>query len=145
MVFSLSKMAAAILESEKTTLGTRLEITLLPQLNGHHLQFAILYFDYEGKKTCLKQAAKLFYIRKMFNWLWIFKIRYKKRYFCFDSKLVYRTEFTWTFNLRKCGRLSKERIVGNGCFVCISDKFVTTALAKWSIFNAWSVQLCMGY
>ena len=55
MVFSLSKMAAAILESEKTTLGTRLEITLLRQLNGHHLQFAILYFDYDGEKTCLKQ------------------------------------------------------------------------------------------
>ena len=31
-------------------LGTRLGITLLPQLNGHHLQFAILYFDYDGKK-----------------------------------------------------------------------------------------------
>ena len=87
MVFSLSKMAAAILESEKTTLGTRLEITLLPQLNGHHLQFAILYFDYDGKKTCSKQAAKLIYIRKMFNWLWIFKIRYKKKIFLFWFKI----------------------------------------------------------
>ena len=85
--FSLSKMAAALLESEKTTLGTRLEITLLPQLNGHHLQFAILYFDYDGKKTCSKQAAKLIYIRKMFNWLWIFKIRYRKKIFLFWFKI----------------------------------------------------------
>lgn len=59
MVFSLSKMAAAILESEETTLGTRLEITLLPQLNGHHLQFAILYFDYDGKKNLFKTGSKI--------------------------------------------------------------------------------------